>query len=144
MFSVTSTGMCWRPLCTASVRPTISGTTIERRDQVLMGLRSLRAEATCTFLARCRSTKGPFFSERGMLAPSFFAASANPVLATLHDHVVRALVVAGLETLGVPAPGRDRMRIALAGFAFAAAVRVVHRVHGEPAHRRAHATPALG
>src|SRR6185437_10139358 len=68
MFSVTSTGMCCRPLCTAIVSPTMSGTTIERRDQVLIGLRSLRAVAVCTFFARCRSTKGPFFSERGMLA----------------------------------------------------------------------------
>src|SRR5579863_9361127 len=48
------------------VRPTISGMTIERRDQVLIGLRSFLAEATCTFLARCRSTNGPFFNERGM------------------------------------------------------------------------------
>src|SRR5579862_5054019 len=144
MFSDTSTGMCCRPLCTAMVRPTMSGTIIERRDQVLIGLRSLRAEATCTFLARCRSTKGPFFSERGMLAPLSSAASANPVLATLHDHAVRALVVAGLETLGVPAPGRDRVRVALAGLALAAAVRMVDRIHRESAHRRSHAAPALG
>src|SRR5581483_7211945 len=66
MFSVTSTGMCWRPLCTAMVSPTMSGTTIERRDQVLMGLRSFFAEATCTFFARCRSTNGPFLVERGI------------------------------------------------------------------------------
>ena len=36
MFSVTYTGMNFFPLCTASVCPTISGTTVERRDQVLM------------------------------------------------------------------------------------------------------------
>src|SRR6201999_197006 len=66
MFSVTSTGMCWRPLCTAIVSPTMSGMTIERRDQVLIGLRSFLADATCTFFARCRSTNGPFFSERGI------------------------------------------------------------------------------
>src|SRR5262249_47012605 len=48
MFSVTSTGMCCRPLCTAMVRPTMSGMTIERRDQVLIGLRSFLAEAVCT------------------------------------------------------------------------------------------------
>ena len=40
MFSVTSTGMCCLPLCTAIVRPTISGMTVERRDQVLIGRRS--------------------------------------------------------------------------------------------------------
>ena len=49
MFSVISTGMCCRPLCTAIVRPTISGMTIERRDQVLIGLRSFLADASCTF-----------------------------------------------------------------------------------------------
>src|SRR6185503_14627887 len=67
MFSVTSTGMCWRPLWTAIVRPTISGTTIERRDQVLIGLRSFFACATCTFFVRCRSTNGPFLVERGII-----------------------------------------------------------------------------
>ena len=36
MFSVMYTGMNFFPLCTASVCPTISGTTVERRDQVLM------------------------------------------------------------------------------------------------------------
>src|SRR5580692_6811356 len=136
MFSDTSTGMCWRPLCTAMVRPTMSGTIIERRDQVLMGLRSLRAAATCTFLARCRSTNGPFFVERGI------CSSTHLVLATLHDHVVRALVVAGLLALGVPAPRRHRVRVALAGLALTATVRVVDRVHRQSAHRRAHAAPA--
>src|SRR3984885_15873026 len=114
----------------------MSGTIIERRDQVLMGLRSLRAAAICTFLARCRSTNGPFLVERGI------CSSTHLVLAALHDHVVRALVVAGFLALGVPAPGRNRVRITLAGLALAAAVRVVDRVHGEPTHRRAHPAPA--
>src|ERR1700738_178763 len=98
MFSVTSTGMCWRPLCTAMVRPTMSGMTIERRDQVLIGLRSFLAGAPCPFFARCRSTNGPFFNERGI--------SADPVLAALDDHVVRAFVVTRLEAFGVLAPWR--------------------------------------
>src|SRR5579871_621464 len=136
MFSDTSTGMCCRPLCTAIVRPTMSGTIIERRDQVLIGLRSLRAAAVCTFLARCRSTNGPFFVERGI------TSSTHLVLAALHDHVVRALVVAGLLALGVPAPGRNRMRVALAGLTLAATVRVVDRVHGKTAHGRTHPAPA--
>src|SRR2546429_4998222 len=139
MFSVMSTGMCWRPLWTAIVRPTMSGTTIERRDQVLIGLRSFLAEATCTLLARCRSTNGPFFSERGMSGCSL----ANPVLAPLHDHAVRALVVAGLQTLGVLTPRRYRVWVSLAGLALAAAVRVVDGVHGKSAHCRAHAAPTL-
>src|ERR1700733_5939879 len=36
------------------------------------------------------------------------------------------------------------MRIALAGLAFAAAVRVIDGIHGKTAHRRADAAPALG
>src|SRR5580658_804656 len=136
MFSDTSTGMCCRPLCTAIVRPTMSGTIIERRDQVLMGLRSLRAAATCTFLARCRSTNGPFFVERGI------CSSTHLVLAALHDHVVRALVVAGLLALGVPAPGRYRVRVTLAGLALATAVRMVDGVHRQATHRRPHTEPA--
>src|SRR5258708_38506025 len=105
MFSVTSTGMCWRPLCTAIVSPTMSGMTIERRDQVLIGLRSFLADATCTFFARCRSTNGPFFSERGI--------STYPVLTSLNDHVVRALVVSGLVALCVVAPRPHGGRVTL-------------------------------
>src|ERR1700733_9104010 len=114
----------------------MSGTIIERRDQVLIGLRSLRAAATWTFFARCRSTNGPFFVERGI------SSSTHLVLAALHDHVVRALVVAGLLTLGVPAPGRNRVRVTLAGLALATTVRVIDRVHRQSAHRRAHTAPA--
>src|ERR1700735_4839513 len=114
----------------------MSGTIIERRDQVLMGLRSLRAAATWTFLARCRSTNGPFFVERGI------CSSTHLVLATLHDHVVRALVVAGLLALRVPAPRGHRVRIALARLALTAPVRVVDRVHRQAPHRRTHAAPA--
>src|SRR5215469_13596656 len=123
------------------VSPTISGTIIERRDQVLIGLRSFLADATCTFFARCRSTNGPFFNERGMC---YSLRSADAVLAALDDHVVRALVVTRLQALGVPAPRRHRVRVALAGLALATAVRVVDGVHGETAHRRADALPALG
>src|SRR4029077_20310556 len=86
-----------------------------------------------------RSTNGPFFSERGM-----WLSLTNAVLAALDDHVVRALVVTGLQSLGVPAPRGHRVRVALAGLALAAAVRVVDRVHGQAAHRRAYAAPALG
>src|SRR6202043_3373107 len=59
MFSVISTGTCWRPLCTAMVSPTISGTTVERRDQVLIGLRSFRAGAPRTLFGQGTSGKPP-------------------------------------------------------------------------------------
>src|SRR6185437_11270801 len=66
MFSLTSTGTCRRPLWTATVRPTISGRIIERRDQVLIGRLLLLWFAASTFLSRCRSMNGPFLSQRGM------------------------------------------------------------------------------
>src|SRR5271154_7569878 len=97
MFSDTSTGTCKRPLCTAMVRPTMSGMTIERRDQVLIGRRSFLPLAVCTFLARCRSTKGPFLRERGTAISSLNSF----VLAALDDHAVRTLVLAGLLALGL-------------------------------------------
>src|SRR5438105_912071 len=52
------------PLCTASVCPTISGTTVDRRDHVLMTFFSAPRFITSTFSRRWVSTKGPFFSER--------------------------------------------------------------------------------
>src|SRR5690606_41859905 len=65
MFSLTSTGTWLRPLCTAMVKPTISGRIIERRDQVLIG--RLVLPAASTFLTRWWSTNGPFLSERAMV-----------------------------------------------------------------------------
>ena len=64
MFSVTYTGMNFFPLCTASVCPTISGMTVDRRDHVLMTFFSAPRFITSIFSRRCVSTKGPFFSER--------------------------------------------------------------------------------
>src|ERR1043166_1266938 len=77
MFSVTSTGTCSLPLCTAIVRPTNSGMTTERRDQVLIGFLSLLARAVSTFLIRWSSTNGPFFSERGMARLSISCDAAR-------------------------------------------------------------------
>src|SRR5579872_4605766 len=122
------------------VRPTMSGMTIERRDQVLIGLRSFFADATCTFLARCRSTNGPFFNERGM---SIRSDSPYPVLTALNDHVVRALVVPGLQPLGVLAPRRNRVRITLTRLALTTTVWVIDRVHRETTHRGTNTEPAL-
>src|SRR5271170_1567932 len=109
MFSDTSTGTCSRPLCTAMVRPTMSGMIMERRDHVLIGRRSFFWLAVCTFLARCRSTNGPFLSERG----TDISSLDSFVLAALNDHAVRALVVARLLSLGLQAPGAHGMRVAL-------------------------------
>src|SRR5206468_7844360 len=64
-------------------------------------------------------------------------------VAPLDDELGRALVDARLVTLGRLAPGRDRVRVALAGLAFAAAVRVVDGVHGEAAGGGPPALPAV-
>src|SRR5687768_10395441 len=66
MFSVTNTVTNLRPLWTAKVRPTNSGVTVLRRDQVRMILRSLVRTASSTFLPRWESTNGPFLVERAI------------------------------------------------------------------------------
>jgi hypothetical protein len=68
--SVTYTGTCLRPSCTAMVWPTMSGMTVERRDQVLMTLRSPAAFMASTFSRRWSSTNGPFLRLRGMVPTS--------------------------------------------------------------------------
>src|SRR6195952_6164729 len=80
--------------------------------------------------------------ERALLERTSHVA-AFLLLAARDDHRLRALVVARAVALGERVPRRDRC-LALAGAAFAAAVRVVDRVHGDAAHRRADALPALG
>src|SRR5215469_9176687 len=58
------------------------------------------------------------------------------------DVAVRRLVVPCFRALGTLAPGRDRMTAAR-GAAFAAAMRMVDRVHRDAAHRRLLAEPAI-
>src|ERR1700730_11290283 len=69
-----------------------------------------------------------------MASPSLFH---SPVA---DDHHLRPLVAPGLEALGLHAPGRYG-GLPGRGAAFAAAVRVVDRVHRHAAHRRADAAP---
>src|SRR5690606_32435252 len=151
MFSEISTGTCWRPLCTAIVNPTMSGMIIERRDQVLIGRRSLVATAFSTFFNKCRSTNGPFLIERGMCSSDCSAPlpDAGPwnlptslLLAAANDHRLRPLVLPRLVTLRRHAPRRNRMAAARRP-ALAAAVRMVDRVHRDTAHGRPDAAPAL-
>src|SRR6476620_5111415 len=111
-----------------------SGRIVERRDQVLIGFLSFVAEAFSTFAARWWSTNGPFLSERVM--PS------SLLLAARDDHRLRALVAPRAIALGQRVPRRHR-RLAFPGAAFAAAVRVIDRVHRDAADRRTNAHPAL-
>ena len=61
MFSVTYTGMNFLPLCTASVWPTISGITVERRDQVLTTFFSFAAVHRLDLLEQVRVDERAFF-----------------------------------------------------------------------------------
>src|SRR4249919_1487292 len=119
MFSVTYTGMNLRPLCTASVCPTISGTTVDRRDQVLMTFLSPPRFIASTFSSSGVSTNGPFLSDLLIADPcsrllaagscSLPAARCLLPLPSGNDELVRRLVVARLVALGRLAPRRDRV-----------------------------------
>src|SRR5260370_6949150 len=89
MFSVTYTGMNFLPLCTAIVCPTISGTIVERRDQVRSTFFSLRAFMAATFVARCASTNGPFLVHRAIISflETCLASSQTPAHTRLHQHI---------------------------------------------------------
>src|SRR5271170_3966886 len=66
------------------------------------------------------------------------------VLAALKDHAVGALVAARLLALGLQSPRAHRMRVALTGLAFTAAVGVIDRVHDDAAYRGTYTQPAHG
>src|SRR5581483_8890024 len=102
--------MNFLPLCTASVWLTISGTTVDRRDQVLITFFSFARFITSTFSRRCVSTNGPFLSDllMGLFLPP------------LHDELVRRLPIARLVTLRRQSPRRHRVSSA-GGLALAAA-----------------------
>src|SRR5215212_3433296 len=136
MSSLTDTGMNLRPLWTLKLSPTNCGRMVERRDQVLIGVRALVSCAVSAFFRRWRSTNGPFQTERAM--------SRLPLLLGVtrtDDHLVRLLVAAGAGALGRLAPRGDRVTAAR-GAAFAAAVRVIDRVLGDAAGQRTTPLPA--
>src|SRR5690348_18382055 len=60
------------------VCPIISGTIVERRDQVFTTFFSLRAFSPSTFSRRWPSTNGPFFSERAIDSLFLHSAQAAP------------------------------------------------------------------
>src|SRR5271169_1105846 len=66
------------PLCTAMVCPIISGTIVERRDQVFITFFSLRVFSPSTFSRRWPSTNGPFFSERAIDSLFLHSTQAAP------------------------------------------------------------------
>src|SRR5512133_2796231 len=137
MPSVMNTGTCLRPSCTAIVCPSMSGMIVERRDQVRMTFLVLRSFCASTFLSRWSSTNGPFFRLRGICQPLLALLAGTPAA---DDKLVAGLVHPAGAAFRLAARV-DRVPAAR-GLALAAAVRVVDRVHGHAAHRRALALPA--
>src|ERR1700686_113439 len=78
MFSVTNTGMNLRPLWTAKVCPTRSGTMVLRRDHVLTTFFALERFISSTFLMRWRSMNGPFLIERAICFPFHGREALSP------------------------------------------------------------------
>src|SRR3989338_5515913 len=135
MFSDMYTGICCLPLCTAIVRPTNSGSTVERRDQVFTGRLSLVARTASTFLSKCASTNGPFLMERAI-----FIYPLN-LKATAYNHAAGTLVAASAKTLGRHTPRANRMTTG-GCLALTATVWMIDRIHDHTAHGRAHTAPA--
>src|SRR5215469_4422385 len=122
--------MNFLPLWTASVCPTNSGRMVDRRDHVRTTFFSFLSFMSATFLARWSSVNGPFFSDLLILLLHLPA----------HDPLISTFVVTRLETACRLAPGRHGMTSA-GGLTFAAAVRMIHRVHRNAAIVRALAQP---
>src|SRR6476660_3582942 len=57
----------------------MSGTIVDRRDQVFTTFFSLRVFSPSTFSRRCPSTNGPFFSERAIFLLFLDAAQTTPL-----------------------------------------------------------------
>src|SRR5262245_26613131 len=103
MFSVIYTGMNFLPLWTASVCPTISGTTVDRRDQVLMTFFSEPRFITSIFSRRWVSTNGPFLSDR-LMGFRLRASGSGLLRSPLYDQRIGPLAVARLVPLGRQPP----------------------------------------
>src|SRR5579883_1630780 len=137
MFSVMYTGMNFLPLCTARVWPMNSGTMVDRRDHVRTTFFSFFSLRSATFFIKWSSTNGPLCSERPITVPPL------PFLGLPRDDpFVGPLVVAGLEPPRRLPPRRHRMPSA-AGFALAASVRMIYRVHRHAPVVRPFPHPAL-
>src|SRR5215212_6494854 len=138
MASVTNTGTCLRPSCTASVCPIMAGTIIERRDQVLITLWVPASFCESTFLIRWSSTKGPFFRLRGMSSLPYSALVLAGLAATDDEGIAGLALARAALCL---APRRHRVTTTR-GLALATTVRVVDRVHDHTTDGRALALPA--
>src|SRR3954469_21987416 len=136
--SVTNTGTCLRPSCTAIVCPSMSGMIVERRDQVRMTFLVPLSFCASTFASRWSSTNGPFFRLRGM-SDGLLSRSALLVGApAAHDQGVTGLALAR-PALGLAL--RVHRVATTGGLALTTTVRVVDRVHRDAADGGALALP---
>src|ERR1700721_1013810 len=132
-----NTGVCVRPAGPAMGGPSIAGTIMDRRDQVLITVLVPLSFCTSTFFIRWSSTKGPFFRLRGISGCSLPLVLA----AATADQPVTWLVRLAGAALRL-APWADRVATP-GGLALAPAVRVIDRGHGHATTRRALALPAV-
>src|SRR5712691_1465312 len=125
--------MNFRPLWTASVWPTNSGTMVERRDQVLRTFFWRWRFSSSTRFSSLSSTYGPLLVERPM--------SSLLLRPARHDVAVgRASAAPRLVALGRLAPGSHRM-VALA-LTLAPAHRMIDGIHDRAAHGGPEPLPA--
>src|SRR5690606_24267338 len=139
MSSETATGMCLWPLWTPKVRPTNCGRMVERRLHILITSLRPPSRTLSAFLRRKPSMNGPFQTER---VTSDYLSLALALMTRAQDELVGRLVGPRLLALGRLAPGGHRVAAAR-GAAFAAAMGMVDRVHGDAAIVRALAEPDL-
>src|ERR1700742_453286 len=111
---------------------------VERRLQILITSGRPDARAASAFLSSDPSTNGPFQTERTMSGVSLLL----PLVAADENESVGRLVRTGLLALGRLAPRCHRVTAAR-GAAFAAAVRMVDRVHRDAAVMRLAPEPAI-
>src|SRR5690606_19429707 len=114
------------------VWPTISGKIVERLDHVLMTLFSPFSFISLIFLSRWASAKGPFFSDLPITTPP----RREPQLPfpTSDDQAIAWLLLTSACSQRWFAPRCDRAGHTNGRLAFAAAVGMVHRVHGHTAY----------
>src|SRR6185503_10247012 len=88
-------GMNLLPLCTASVCPTNSGSTVQRRAQVLSTRFSPLRFNPSIFFTRESTTYGPFLMERAIVScsPYFFRRRTMSESLSLRRRVLRPLVI---------------------------------------------------
>src|SRR5579863_3816826 len=118
---------------------------VERRDHVRTTFFSFLSFIAPTFFIRWSSTNGPLARDLPIVfywPPALSPGSSSLLRFSRDDKLVRPLVIPRLESARRLAPRRHRMTAAR-GFSFTAAMRMIHRIHGNAAIVRHLAHPTL-